>query len=154
MYVSTKVDYAIRALAVFEQVDGARVTSADPAGAQGLSVPYMRDVLAPLSDAQIVSGNRLRRSGEAPRYALAKRLDSVTMAQLFKALRLPLTEFHGFDEQPANDGGAVHLRELWVALRATIHHSLERITVSDVMHGRFPIEMRALLEDERSWRGD
>jgi Rrf2 family protein len=152
MYVSTKVDYAIRALAVLEQVDGSRVTAADLAAAQGLSVPYMRDVLAPLSHAQIVSGTRVRRAGEAPGYALVKRLDCVTMAQLFKALRLPLTELHDFDD--ASDASAVHLRELWVALRATIRYSLERITVSDVVHGTFPIEMRALLEDERSWRSD
>ena len=154
MYVSTKVDYAVRALAVLERVDGARVTAVDLAGAQGLSVPYMRDVLAPLRQAQIVSGTRIRRAGEAPGYFLAKRLDSVTMAQLFKALRLPLTEFHGLDEQSERTDAGLHLQELWVGLRATIRASLERITVADVVHGTFPSEMRALLEDRRSWQGD
>ena len=65
----------------------------------------------------------------------------------------PLAEVRGLrPEATEYEGAAVHLRDLWVAVRASLRGVLERVTLADLAAGRYPAPVRRLLADEDAWR--
>jgi DNA-binding IscR family transcriptional regulator len=46
---------------------------------------------------------------------------------------------------------ATHLREVWVALRMSLRHVLEGLTLSDVSEGTWPSEIRMLISEPDAW---
>jgi DNA-binding IscR family transcriptional regulator len=48
-------------------------------------------------------------------------------------------------------GVAAPTRDLWIALRAALRSVLERVTIADLVAGRLPDEVHALLDDPDAW---
>ena len=48
-------------------------------------------------------------------------------------------------------GAAVHLQELWVALRASLRSVLEHVTLADLASGTLPRSVRKLLSESEAW---
>jgi len=58
------------------------------------------------------------------------------------------------DEAPedvAYTGAAASLREVWIALRASMRAVLETTTIADVAADRLPATVRGLLDDPAAW---
>ncbi len=51
----------------------------------------------------------------------------------------------------AYDGSAEALRELWVAVRASLRDVLERVTLADVAAGELPRHVVELTRDPDAW---
>ena len=65
-----------------------------------------------------------------------------------RALDGPLAEVRGLrPEMTAYDGAAEHLQDVWVAARASLRGVLERVTLEDVVRGRFPAPVARLVVD-------
>ena len=148
MYISAKADYALRALVTLVAED--RPLTADAlARRQGIPANYLENILIDLRRAGIL----VNRRGPEGGYRLPRPAAEVAAADVMRAIEGPLAEVRGLrPEATEYEGAAVHLRELWVAVRAGLRAVLERVTLADLAAGRFPAPVRRLLADEDAWR--
>ena len=49
------------------------------------------------------------------------------------------------------EGSAAQLRDVWVALRASVRAVLEQVSVADVAHGELPAHVAELTRDPEAW---
>src|SRR6185437_16030891 len=111
MHIPAKVDYGIRALLTLAAA-GTPQTAEFLAGEQGLPPRFLGAILADLRRAGIVASQRGAEGG----YRLARNPDSITIADVIRALDGPLAEVRGFRPEATNyDGAAEHLQQVWVA---------------------------------------
>jgi Rrf2 family protein len=145
MRVSAKAEYAIRACAELAQVTNELdVLRTDTlAESQALPVSFLSQILATLRRAGIVISVR----GQSGGYRLAKPADTITLADIVRAVDGPLVTVR--DLRPPDvsyTGPAATLPEVWVALRAAVRDVLERVTVQDLSVGALPRHIRELAE--------
>ena len=64
----------------------------------------------------------------------------------------PLANVRGLSPESIEyTGSAVALRDVWVALRASMRQVLETVTIQDVRDGELPPDIRKLLEPPDAW---
>ena len=147
MHIPAKVDYGIRALLALAAA-GTPQTAEYLAGQQGLPPRFLGAILADLRRAGIVASQRGAEGG----YRLARDPDSITIADVIRALDGPLAEVRGFrPEATKYDGAAEHLQQVWVAVRASLRSVLEKVTLTDVISGRLPTHVQTLVRDPDAW---
>jgi Rrf2 family protein len=148
MQISAKVDYAVRALLALTLSPAGRVSGAALAEAQGLPSKFLEGILAELRRSSIVVSSR----GSDGGYRLARPASEITIADIMRAIDGPLAEVRGErPEQTSYEGAAIHLQELWIAVRASLRSVLERTTLEDVANGTLPEHVRELATDPDSW---
>jgi Rrf2 family protein len=147
VHIPAKVDYGMRALlALAERGDPA--TAESLADEQGLPARFLGAILIDLRRAGIVASQRGSEGG----YRLARPADDITVADVMRALDGPLAEVRGLRPEAAHyEGAARHLQEVWVAVRASMRNVLERVTLDDVVEGRFARTVARLTEDPDAW---
>ena len=152
MRVSAKTDYAVRAaaeLAVAAEADPERPLKAERiAEAQGIPLNFLENILGQLRHARVVQSRRGPEGG----FLLARPAGEVTIADVIRAIDGPLAGVAG--ERPENlgyAGSAEPLREVWIAVRASLRAVLERVTLADLAAGRLPDEVRHLASDPDAW---
>jgi len=150
VYISAKVDYAIRVLLGLAAAapTGPPMTGEVLATAQGLPVKFVENTLVELRRAGIVASQRGPQGG----YRLARPAEEIAVADIFRALEGPLAEVRG--ERPEDmvyDGPAAHLQQVWVAVRAALRLVLESVTLADVLAGTLPAPVAQLLERPDVW---
>jgi Rrf2 family protein len=146
--ISAKVDYAVRALLALTLDPAGRVSGAALAEAQGLPSKFLEGILAELRRASIVVSSRGSEGG----YRLARPANEITIADVMRAIDGPLAEIRGErPEQTSYEGAAIHLQELWIAVRASLRSVLEHTTLEDVARGTLPDHVRNLAADPDSW---
>ncbi len=153
MHVSAKADYGMRALleltAAFHS-DASRLVKGEAiASAQGIPVKFLEGILRQLRQAGIVTSQRGAEGG----YRLDRSPDTVTIADVVRALDGPLAAVRG--ERPEDleyHGASEHLREVWIAVRASMRQVLERITLDDVVSGGLPEDVSLLLTNPGAWQ--
>jgi DNA-binding IscR family transcriptional regulator len=65
----------------------------------------------------------------------------------------PIANVRGnFPQDVEYEGAAVHLREVWIAMRANLRAVLEAVTLADVVGGDLPEVVDALAGDPEAWR--
>ncbi len=134
MLVPAKVDYGLQALLAMAE-RGRPATTDDLALAQGLPAKFLGAILNDLRIAGIVVSQRGPEGG----YRLAHRPDAITLADVMEVLGGPLAQVRGLrPEETAYRGAAVHLSEVWMAVRACMGEVLEVVTLEDVVLGRIP----------------
>jgi len=147
--VSARADYAIRALVELAAAGpDASVRGDAIATAQSIPTKYLENLLADLRRARLVTSQRGLRGG----YRLARTAASITLADVFRAIDGPLAGVR--DEAPEDvtyPGAASSLRDVWVALRASMRTVLEAVTLADVAAGRLPAAVRRRLQDPGAW---
>jgi Rrf2 family protein len=147
--VSARADYAIRALVELAAAgQGTSVRGDVIAKAQAIPTKYLENLLADLRRARIVVSQRGVNGG----YRLARPATTITLADVIRAIDGPLAGVR--DEAPedvAYPGVAASLREVWVALRASMRTVLEAVTLADVAAGRLPATVRRRLKDPGAW---
>lgn len=148
MYISAKVDYALRALLQLASSPHASQTGDALARAQGLPAKFVNNTLVDLRRAGIVSSQR----GPSGGYRLARAPEEIAVADVFRALEGPLAEVRG--ERPENaiyEGAATHLQDVWVAVRSALRVVLESVTLADIVAGHMPPAVADLLAMPDVW---
>ncbi len=149
MRVSARADYAIRALLELAAAGSERPVRADAiAKAQSIPSKYLENLLVDLRRARLVASQRGVNGG----YRLARAASAITLADVIRAIDGPLAGVR--DDAPEDvtyPGVAASLRDVWVALRASMRAVLEAVTLADVAAGKLPASVRRRLQDPGAW---
>ena len=149
MYISAKVDYAVRALCTLADADGHPVTAETLARSQGLPAKFLESILNDMRRAGLLLSQRGAEGG----YRLSRPASSITVADVIRPLDGPLAEVRGLRPEAANyEGSAEHLQEVWVAVRASLRAVLERVTIADIVSGKLPRSVDKLTSDPDAWK--
>ena len=147
MRTTAKADYAVRAAVELAAV-GDLVTADQVAQAQGIPANFLENILGDLRRAGIVESRRGQQGG----YVLARPADEISLADVIRAVEGPLADVRGqAPEALAYPGSAERLRDVWIALRASVRAVLERVTLADVARGELPAEVDDLIRDADAW---
>ncbi|WP_353942400.1 Rrf2 family transcriptional regulator [Streptomyces sp. HUAS MG91] len=149
MRISARADYAVRASLELAVRGGAEPVKAESiAAAQDIPHKFLEGILSDLRRGGIV----LSRRGGNGGYLLARAADTITVADVVRAVEGPIVSVRG--ERPsalAYTGAAEPLLPLWVALRANVRKILEGVTLDDLAHDRLPEPVRQLADDPAAW---
>lgn len=152
MHVSAKSDYAMRALVELasaqENAPGKWISSESIAEHQGISVKFLEGIMRDLRQADLVISQR----GSDGGYQLNRPATGISVADAVRAVDGPLAAVRG--ERPEDllyPSPAAGLRNVWVALRASMRDVLEQVTVSQVLHDDFPPHIKDLLSAPDAW---
>jgi len=133
-----RIDYAVRAAVELAARQG-YVPLDELAEAQGLPTEYVRAAMRDLRRAGIVASKRGHDGG----YALDRAADTVTLADIIRAVDGPLTEVRGERPDDVNYRGAAEpLRDVWLALRAHERAVLEQVTLANIIKDDLPAVVR------------
>jgi len=147
MYISAKVDYAVRALCTLADSEGA-VTAECLASAQGLPAKFLESILNDMRRAGLLTSQR----GPDGGYCLARPASEITVAEVIRPLDGPLAEIRGLRPEAANyQGSAKHLQTVWVAVRASLRSVLDEVTIAGIVSGDLPASVLALTSDPEAW---
>ena len=147
MRTTAKADYAVRA-AVELAAAGDMVTADQIAQAQEIPVNFLENILRDLRRAGIVESRR----GQAGGYLLARPAEAISIADVIRAVEGPLANVRGISPDALEyHGSAAKLREVWVALRASVRSVLEQVTLADVARGEMPSLVGELTGDADAW---
>jgi Rrf2 family protein len=147
--VSAKADYAIRAAVELAAAGDGPVKGEQLAQAQGIPPNFLENIMADLRNAGLVASRRGAEGG----YWLARPAEEISLADVIRAVDGPLANVRGVrSEQLAYEGSAEPLREVWVAVRASVRSVLERVSLADVAGGRLPKTIAELTADPDAWQ--
>jgi Rrf2 family protein len=148
VYISAKVDYAVRALCTLADADGKPVTAEALAQSQGLPAKFLESILNDMRRAGLLLSQRGAEGG----YRLSRPASAVTVADVIRPLDGPLAEVRGLRPEAASyEGSAEHLQDVWVAVRASLRRVLEQVTIADIVSGRLPKSVQKLTTDPDAW---
>ena len=146
--VSARADYAIRALLELAAAGATPVRADGIAGAQGIPAKFLENLLVDLRRAKLVVSQR----GQGGGYRLARPASKITLADVIRAVDGPLAGVRdAAPEDVSYEGVAATLREVWVALRASMRVVLESTNLEDVVNGKLPKGVRKLLKEPDAW---
>jgi Rrf2 family protein len=151
--VSAKVDYAVRAcveLAVAQQgEEPVRPVKAEAlARAQDIPLKFLENILQGLRQASIVESRRGPEGG----HLLARPAAEISLADIIRAIDGPLAGVSGRrPEDVTFTGTAEPLRDVWIAVRASLRRVLEGVSLADVANGEMPEHIVELTADPGAW---
>jgi Rrf2 family protein len=155
MKITSQEEYGLRCLLCLAGAEaGHSLTIPEIAASEGLSAPYVAKLLAVLRQSGLIDSVRGRSGG----YKLARPPGDITLGSVMRALGEPLFEDPSYCQRHAGtetEGTCVHggssctLRELWLTLEQWMRHTLNQITLADLLQGdhRIPDLLRARLAD-------
>lgn len=149
MRVTARSDYAIRALLEIAAAPAGTPLRAD-AIARGQRIPlkFLENLLTDLRRARLVTSQR----GTAGGYRLARPAAEIHLAEVIRAVDGPLADVRDLAPEALEyPGAAASLRDVWIALRASMRRVLESTTLADVAGGSLPKQVMKLLEDPDAW---
>jgi Rrf2 family protein len=148
VYISAKVDYAVRAMCAVAAADEQAITADALALAQGLPAKYLESILNDLRRANLLRSQRGAEGG----YRLARPAAEITVADIIRPLDGPLAEVRGLrPEAAAYTGDAVHLQRVWIAVRQSLRSVLEQVTLADIVAGALPASIDRLTATPDAW---
>ena len=149
MRISAKADYAVRAaVELAAATDDKPVKAERIAGAQGIPLNFLENILSELRNAQIVRSQRGADGG----YRLARAADQVTIADIIRAVEGPLATVRGGRPEDAEyPGPASQLPRVWIAVRKNLRSVVEQVTVADVANQSLPGSISTLADDPEAW---
>jgi Rrf2 family protein len=147
--VSAKADYALRACVELAAAAGTgHVKGERLAQAQEIPLKFLENILGELRQAGLVRSQRGVEGG----YWLARPAAEITLADVIRAVEGPLANVRGVRPEHVEYGGsAAPLREVWIAVRASLRSILEEVTLADVASGELPAVVRELVADPEAW---
>jgi len=146
--VSAKADYAIRAAVELAAAGDGPTKGERIAQAQSIPPNFLENILVDLRNAGLVASRRGADGG----YWLAQPADEISLADVIRAVDGPLANVRGVrSEQVEYEGSATRLRDVWVAVRASLRGVLETTTVADLASGELPPSVKALTADPAAW---
>jgi Rrf2 family protein len=150
MRVSAKTDYALRAAVELAAAwdDGRPVKGERLSTTQSIPLRFLENILLQLRHAGIVESRRGADGG----YKLARDPGEITLADVIRAIDGPLAGVSGRRPETLDfQGRSEPLREVWVAVRASLRSVLEQVTLADVAGGELPANVRELTSEPDAW---
>jgi Rrf2 family protein len=148
MRISARADYAVRAAAELAAASAGPTKGEAIARAQGIPLKFLENILGDLRHAGIVRSQRGAEGG----YWLARPADTITVADVIRAVEGPLASVRGGPpEDVAYAGAAEPLARVWIAVRASLRGVVERVTLADIAADRLPARVVKLAEDPEAW---
>ena len=148
MRVSAKADYAIRAMVELAAAGEGPVKAERIAQAQEIPLKFLENIMGDLRQGGLVRSQRGADGG----YWLARPAAAITLADVIRAVEGPLANVRGRrSEEVEFVGSAAPLREVWVAVRASLRAVLEETTLADVAGNELPPAVRELVADPEAW---
>jgi Rrf2 family protein len=149
MRVSAKTDYALRAAVELAAApEGTPVKGERLATSQSIPLRFLENILLQLRHAGIIESRRGADGG----YKLARPADQITLADVIRAIDGPLAGVSGQRPETLDfKGRSEPLREVWVAVRASLRSVLEQVTLADVASGELPENVRELTSAPDAW---
>ena len=149
MRVTAKVDYAVRAAVELAAAGDGPVKGERIAEAQRIPLKFLENILLELKHAGLVQSQRGAEGG----YWLARPPAEIALAEVIRAVEGPIANVRGErPEQVEYAGASEPLRDVWIAVRASLRAVLEHVTVADVAAGRLPDEVARLASDPEAWQ--
>jgi len=148
MEISARAEYAIRALAELTNAGGGPLTVGDLAAAQDIPARFLQNILLQLRQRSLVHSQRGAEGG----YRLARSPVEISLADILRAVDGPLAAVRG--ERPESvhyDGSAAALEEVWLALRVSMRHVIEHVSLEDLVHGPLPPHVTELVDNPEAW---
>jgi Rrf2 family protein len=149
--VSAKVDYAVRAAIELAAADepGQPIKGERIAQAQGVPLKFLENILTELRHAGLVRSQRGVEGG----YWLARPAEEISVADVIRAVEGPIANVRGVGPHEVEyAGSAERLRDVWIAVRASLRSVLEEVTLADLARGELPAEVEALTADPEAWQ--
>src|SRR5579884_1525596 len=114
--------------------------------AQGQSIPlkFLENIMIDLRRAGLVRSQRGTEGG----YWLARGADTISLADVIRAVEGPLADVRGRAAEELPEGP---LRDVWVAVRASLRAVLETVTIADVASGSLPPVVAELTAAGGAW---
>jgi Rrf2 family protein len=148
MRTTAKADYAVRAAIELATSGDGPVKAEAIAEAQAIPLNFLENILLDLRRAGVVESRR----GAAGGYLLARPADQIAIADVIRAVEGPLANVRGMSPEALEyEGSAARLRDVWIALRASVRSVLEGVTLADVAHGELPAHVVELTQAPDAW---
>ena len=149
MRVSAKADYAVRAAAELAAAANGRPLKRDQISErQGIPSKFLETIMLELKHAGIVKSTRGADGG----YSLARPAAEISVADVIRAVDGPLANVRGERVETVEyQGNARALRDVWVAVRASLRRVLETTSLQDVVDNHLPERVRELTTDPEAW---
>jgi Rrf2 family protein len=149
MHISARGDYAVRAAVALAAAHPGTVSAQALATEQDMPRKFLETILADLRRAGLVQSTR----GVDGGYTLARPPTEIMVGDVLRAVDGPLAAVRGLrPEQTTYVGTAVHLQELWIAVRAAVRRVLDEVSLAEVEKGRLPAHVRKLIADNAAWQ--
>jgi Rrf2 family protein len=147
--ISAKSDYAVRAAIVLAAAHAEGPVKADTiARSQEIPLKFLLNILSELRRGRIVTSSRGTHGG----YQLARPAAEITVADVIRAMEGPLASVHEIlPENISYPPPSESLRQVWIAVRASLREVLERVTIADLAFGSLPEAVLALSANPESW---
>jgi Rrf2 family protein len=146
--VSAKVDYGMRAAielaARGEDPEHPLARAQDIAEAQNIPLKFLETILQQLRQARLVESVRGPHGG----HRLARPAGEIRLADIVRALDGPLAGVQGAPPEDLPEGP---MRDVWIAVRASLRRVLESVTVADVAGAELPADIAELTADPDAW---
>jgi Rrf2 family protein len=144
MRVSAKADYAIRAVTELAAAPPGPMKGERIAQAQEIPLKFLENILGDLRNAGLVMSRRGAEGG----YWLARSADEISLADVIRAVEGPIANVRGLRSEDVHyEGSAERLREVWIAVRASLRSVLEHVTVGELARGELPDRIAQLAAD-------
>ena len=148
MRISARADYAVRAAVVLAAAGEGPTKGEALSRAQNIPLKFLENILGDLRHAGLVRSQRGADGG----YWLSRPADSITVADVIRAVEGPLASVRGErPESVAYAGAAEPLSRVWIAVRANLRGVVEHVTLADVAAGRLPAVVSRLADDPDAW---
>lgn len=138
MKVSSKGEYALRALLVLGQQQGKVVPIQEISEKTLVTVNYLEQILLQLKKLDYVSSKRGAKGG----YLLHKGATEINIGEVIRDLEGPLSPMSCASitkYEPCPLEGGCQLKPLWSLVRDTIAFVLERTTLEDLLENRLTL---------------
>jgi Rrf2 family protein len=138
MKVSSKGEYALRALLVLGQQQGKVISIQEISEKTLVTVHYLEQLLLQLKKLGYVASKRGPKGG----YVLQKTAKEINIGEVIRDLEGPLSpmacaSITKYEPCPLETG--CHLKPLWSLVRDTIAFVLERTTLADLLENRLSL---------------
>ena len=149
MRVSAKTDYALRAAVELAAAWGEGPVKGERlATSQSIPLRFLENILLQLRHAGIIESRRGADGG----YKLARPAAEITLADVIRAIDGPLAGVSGARPETLDFKGASEpLREVWVAVRASLRAVLEQVSLADVAANELPDNVHTLVAEPDAW---
>ena len=150
MRVSTKSDYAVRALIELVATAETGPVSAEELGRrQDIPHGFLQAILADLRRAGVVVSLR----GQAGGWRLARDPEDITVADVIRAVDGPLVSVYGLrPESVTYNKIAEVLQPVWIAARSALREVFEAVTIRHLADRSLPEAVQARVRVEEAWR--
>jgi Rrf2 family protein len=150
--ITHKVDYAVRAMTALARaaVDdpGRPIKRVRLSETESIPPAFLDDILRDLRNGGLAASQRGADGG----WRLARAPETITVADVIRAVEGPLADVRGIrPHELRDDGVAQEYVELWVATRAALRSVLDEVTIAHLAAKDLPATVKEWLDDPAAW---